>query len=445
MKYLSTFIVAVFLFWGVSAHATEIKEVKSPGGIKAWLVEDHKLPLIAMQFAFRGGVEQDPANKQGVANLTMDLLTEGAGPYDEAAFQQQLADHSIALKFEAGRDALMGSVKTLSQDKDTAFDLLHLALTQPRFESAAIEQLRAQQLTNLRMLLGNPEWQARYALFQHIFGTHPYGERRLGSTQTLANITPADIKNFAASHLARNTLVIAVAGDISPRELGVMLDHSFGDLPKQARLASVNDISWPRNAAIIQSTREGTQTNMMFAMPGPKRNAKDWYAAEIANYILGGGGFQSRLMQEVRDKRGLTYGINTGLSPMEHGGLIVGEASTDNPKTGQAWDVTLDTMHHFYDDGVTEKEVDAAKDYLTGALPLAMTSTDKIAGVLTDMQLEHLGRDYLNRRNDLLRQVTLDDVNQAIHHWFNPDNLTVSLVGKPEGITSTQVQDLTRN
>jgi zinc protease len=434
----------MFMF-SVSAHATEIKEVKSTGGIKAWLVEDHKLPLIAMQFAFRGGVEQDPVSKQGLADLTMNLLTEGAGPYDAASFQQQLADHSIALKFEAGRDALQGSIKTLSQDKDTAFDLLHVALTQPRFDADAIERQRNQQLTSLRMLFGNPEWQARYALFRQVFGSHPYGERRLGTTQTLAGLTKADIKNFAANHLAQNNLVIAVAGDITPRELATVLDKVFGDLPKHAQLTAITDFVFPHNAAIILVPREGTQTELMFAMPGPKRDDKDWYAAEIANYILGGGSFSSRLMQDVRDKKGLTYGINTGLSPMEYGGLIVGEAATDNPKTAQAWDIASDTMRRFYDDGVTEKEVEGAKDYLTGALPLAMTSTDKIADVLTNIQLEHLGRDYLDQRNDLLRQVTVDDVNQAIHKWFNPDGLILSMVGKPEGITPTLTQDLTRN
>jgi zinc protease len=191
--------------------------------------------------------------------------------------------------------------------------------------------------------------------------------------------------------------------------------------------------------------REGTQTALLFAMPGPKRDDPDWYAAEIADYILGSGGFSSRLMQDVRDKKGLTYGINTGLSPMEHGGVIVGEAATDNAKTGQAWDIAMDTMHRFYDDGVSEKEIEAAKDYLTGALPLAMTSTDKIAGVLAEIQLEHLPRDYLDRRNDLLRNVTMDDIDHVIKRWFNPSGLSLSMVGKPEGIIPTKTQNPARD
>jgi zinc protease len=230
----------------------------------------------------------------------------------------------------------------------------------------------------------------------------------------LAGLTSGDIKKFAMTHLARDNLIVAVAGDITPAELAVILDETFGNLPEHATLFTVPEIVWPQDTAVILLPREGTQTELMFAMPGPKRDDADWFAVEIANYILGGGGFSSRLMQDVRDSKGLTYDISTALSPMEHGGLIAGEAATDNAKTGQAWDVALDTMERFYHDGVTDKEIQAAKDYLTGSLPLAMTSTDKIASVLTEIQLQHLGHDYLEHRNDLIRGVTVDDVDRAI-------------------------------
>lgn len=438
-------IFLLFMTCVTGAHATTIQEVTSPSGMKAWLVEDHKLPLIAVQFAFRGGVEQDPADKQGLSNLTMNLLTQGAGTYDAASFQQELADHSIGMSFEASRDVLIGNVKTLSSEKDKAFELLQLALAQPRFENVDIERLRSQQLTSLRQQLGNPSWQGRYALFQYVFGDHPYGERRLGSSATLAAIMQDDIRKFAAQHFAQDNVVIAVAGDITPAELATMLDHVFGSLPKQAALITVADIDWPKEPASILVPREGTQTDILFAMPGPKRDDADWYAAEIANYILGGGGFASRLMQEVRDKNGLTYGIDTGLSPMEHGGLIAGKAATDNPKTAKALDVTLQTMKQFYEQGVTDSDVQKAKDYLTGSLPLALTSTDKIAGALVALQLDHLGRDYLDRHRDYVRAVTTDDVNKAIRRWFNPAVLSFSMVGKPDGLQPTQTRELVRD
>lgn len=430
--------------FALPAQAMNIQEVTSRGGIKAWLVQDDKLPLIAMQFAFRGGVEQDPADKQGLATLTMNLLTEGAGPYDADTFQEELAGHSINMGFEASRDALLGSVKTLRADKDKAFDLLHMALTKPHFEASAIERLRAQQLVGIKSQFGSPDWQARYALFRQIFGNHPYSQRRLGNLETLQHLTRNDIQSFAAHHLARNNLIIAVAGDISPNELAPLLDSVFGDLPKTDQQTSISDFIFPQEPATVLVPREGTQTALLFAMPGPKRDDPDWYAADIANYILGGGGFSSRLMQDVRDKNGLTYGISTSLSAMDYGGVIVGDAATDNNKTQKAWSIASDTIRNFYDNGATEKEVSAAKDYLTGALPLTMTSTDRIAGALVSMQLEHLSRDYMDRYNDLIRNVTSDDINRVIKRWFNPDHLTLVMVGKPDGMTASQTQEPVR-
>jgi len=444
VRWIPTFvgmtIFCLFACAAIPAHATTIQTVTSRSGVKAWLVEDHKLPLVAMHFAFRGGVEQDPASKQGLATLSMDMLTEGAGDYDSSAFQQQLADHSIALNFTAGRDALSGSMKSLSTDREEAFRLLGLALTAPRLDAKEFERLRGEQLSALRTQLGSPDWQARYALFQKIFGKHPYGQRRLGSTKSLSGLTPDDVKNFIAAHLARDNLVVAVAGDMTAAQVAQMLDQTFGALPRHARLTPVSDIVWPQDTASILTAREGTQTKLLFAMPGPKQSDPDWYAAEIANYILGGGGFSSRLMQDVRDKKGLTYGISTNLSPTEHGGLIVAEAATDNPKTAEAWETIQSTMHRFYDDGATEKEINAAKDYLTGSLPLALTSTDKIAAVMVGLQLDHRKADYLDKRNDLIRAVTMDDIQNAIRRWFNPDRLTLSMVGKPDGMVSTETR-----
>ena len=437
-------IAFALVAFNVSAHATNVEEVTSAKGVKAWLVEDHKLPLIAIHFAFRGGVEQDPADRQGLATLTTELLTEGAGPYDAAAFQQQLADHSVFMRFSAGRDALMGSIKTLREEKQTGFDLLHMALLQPRFDAAEIERARSRQLTRLRFQMGDPDWQGRYAMLSFVFAGHPYDQRSQGTLKTIAAITPDDIKNFSAAHFARDNLVIAVAGDIAPDELKTALDQIFGDLPEKASLNTVTEAAWPKNTPSILVSRDGTQTDILFAKAGPKRNDPDWYAADIANYILGSGGFSSRLMQEVRDKNGLTYGIDTGLAPMEHAAMIMGNAATDNGKTGKAWDITLNVWRKFFHEGPNTEEVKAAKDYLTGSLPLTMTSTDAIAEVLVNMQIEHLDRDFLDKRDSLIRDVTAGDLTRVIKKWFDPAELILVMVGKPEGVKPTLTQEQVR-
>lgn len=441
----SIVLALVFLLAaGVPAHATNIKEVTSGGGIKAWLVEDHKLPIVSMRFAFRGGVEQDPVDKQGLAMLSMRLMAEGAGPYDAAAFQQRLADHSITIDFSAGRDALSGTFRSLSKDRKYGADLLGLALAAPRTDMKDFTRARDQQLSTLRAQLSDPNWQARYALFREVFANHPYGLRSLGSTKTLTSLTQKDVKTFIHDHLAQDNVIVAVAGDITEPELSDMLDETFGKLPKHAELKEVKEVVWPSTPKTILTQREGTQTELLFAMPAPKEDDPDWYAAEIANYIVGGGGFSARLMQDVRDKKGLTYGIYTTLSPADHAGLFIGSAATDNPKTKEAWDVAADTMRRFYEDGATEKEINAAKDYLTGSIPLELTSTQSIAAVMVELQMRHRGTDYLDKSSKLIRDVPNEDVQAAIRKWFNPDRLTLSMVGKPASMPPTETYSLMR-
>ena len=427
------------------AEALKVHEIVSPGGIKAWLVQDDKLPIIAMNFAFRGGVEQDHADKQGLATMAMALLTEGAGPYDAAAFQQQLANQSISLNFAAGRDQLSGNLKTLTDTKDKAFHLLQLALTQPRFEAVAIERVRQQQLTQIKFQLGDPSWQARYALLSHVFAGHPYAQRSLGTISTLSKITRDDIADFTRRHLAKDNLVVAVAGNVSGTELAKVLDRIFGDLPAQAELKSIPEAVWPQQPATLAIDYQGTQSELLFALPSLKQDDLDWYAAEIVNYALGGGGFASTLMQEVRDKQGLTYGISTSLNPMERAAMLIGSASTDNAKAGKAWDLIRETWADFVSHGMTPERLESAKAYLTGSLPLQLTSTSAIAGYLVGLQLDQLPPDYLEQRTEKLQQVSLDHAKRVLRERFDPTQLTLAVIGAPEGIAADKHLTQVRN
>ncbi len=433
--------VAVFLLLGIlPAHAIDVQVVTgNKTGVKAWLVEDHKLPIISLRFSFQGGIEQDPADKQGLGALTLQALTEsGAGPYDAAAFQQRLADQSITITFGAERDELVGGIKCLSADKKAAFDLLRLALTSPRFDAADIERLRARQLSGVLSQYGDQRWQARNALLNDIFPNHPYNQRRLGSQQSLKAITRADIQTYAAAHFALDNLTVAAAGDITPAELSAALDRIFAGLPSRAVLKTIPEVPEIGSSSPIVIRRDGTQTSMIFALSGPKRDDPDYYAAEIANYILGGGGFVSRLMQEVREKKGLTYGISTMLISAQRSGQIIGETDVDNPRATEAHTLIRTVFRRFRDEGPTSREVEAAKDYLTGAMPLILTSTDKIARVLVYLQRNNLGRDYLDRYKEIIHDVTVQDVTRVVTRYFNPEKMSLVLVGKPESIAGAR-------
>lgn len=426
---------AALLFAALPAAAVDIEKVVSPGGVEAWLVRDAKNPIIALQFVFQGGTELDPDGKLGLAIMAASTMDEGASDLDSQTFQGKLDDNSIQLAFSAGRDGFVGQVTTLRETKDVAFDLLRLALTRPRFDAEAVERLRGQLLTGLRRSQADPNYWAQMAFGQTIFPGHPYGRPQRGTAQTLAAITRDDLADFARTRLARDGLKVAVSGDISAAELAPLLDQLFGALPAKANLLPVADVTPAAPGKTVAVPRPIPQTVILMAQGGLDRSDPDWYAATILNYVVGGGGFSSRLMDEVREKRGLTYGIGSSLASYDHANLISISGSTVNDKAAEAISVTKQIWGDVAKNGITEAELRDAQTYLTGSFPLQFTNNGAIAGLLLQVQRDGLGIDYLNKRNDLLNAVTLADVKRVAARLLDPAKLTTILVGQPTGIT----------
>ena len=307
--------VLILVFLGATARAIEVKRVVSPTGLEAWLVEDHTNPIVAVRFAFRGGAALDPTGKEGLADVVSSLLDEGAGELDSQAFQRRLEDMAITLRFDAGYETFGGRLTTLSVNVGAAFDLLRLALTQPRFDDEPVARIRSQILTMIRRNSEDPDVIAGRTLRRALFPDHPYGRPVMGTEDSVKAITAADLKVFTAERLARDNLVIGVVGDMTPDRLAALLDGTFGGLPGQAapwRLPEVAPIATGRTIVVKKAV---PQSAILFAQAGVKRDDKDFYPAYIMNYILGGGGFTSRLYNEVREKRGLAYSVYTALSP----------------------------------------------------------------------------------------------------------------------------------
>lgn len=417
------------------ATAIEVEKVVSPGGIEAWLVRDTKNPIIALHFAFAGGTERDPENKLGLALMVASTMDEGAGDLDSQAFQGKLDEESITLRFTANRDAFIGQLTTLRETKDTAFDLLRLALTKPRFDAEAVERVRGQLLTVLRRSQADPNYWAQLAFGDVVFPGHPYGRAQRGTAETLAAITRDDMVAFARTRMARDGLKVAVSGDISAAELGPLLDNLFGTLPAKGELSPVADVTPSAPGKTVLVPRPIPQTVMILAQPGIERADPDWYTASILNYVLGGGGFSSRLLDEVREKRGLTYGIGSSLQSYDHANLITVNGSTVNNKAAEAISVTKQIWGDVAKNGITQNELHDAQTYLTGSFPLQLTNNGAIAGLLLQIQRDNLGIDYLNKRNSLLNAVTLADVRRVAARLLDPAKLTTILVGQPAGIT----------
>ncbi|MEO8560157.1 MAG: pitrilysin family protein, partial [Rhodospirillales bacterium] len=408
--------LALTLF-AVEARAIDIQQVTSPGGLTAWLVRDSSVPIISVSYAFKGGTALEPADKAGVTRLMTGLLDEGAGPYSGAQFHSKLDDLAVRFSIDAGLDNIAGSLRTLSQHREAAFDLLRLALAEPHFDVDAVERVRAQMQSIIRDEESDPATIASRTLTRTIFAGHPYAQPRNGTAQTMAAITTQDIRDVYRKLLVRDRLVIAVVGDIDAVELARLLDRAFGGLPVSN--ASIDLPPWPSAdtpappGRVIVIDRDIPQSVASFAEPGLKRDDPDWFAAFVMNYILGGGSFSSRLLAEVREKRGLAYSLGTGLSPYRSGGLIYGSVGTANAKVAQSIELIRSEWALLAEKGVTEKELADAKTYLTGSFPLSLDSTASVASLLLTMQLENLGIDYLSRRDALIRNVTAADIQRV--------------------------------
>ncbi|MCB2099909.1 MAG: insulinase family protein [Rhodobacterales bacterium] len=428
-------LACVLLLPAAGARAVTVDRVVSPGGIEAWLVQDHTNPIIALRLAFRGGAALDPDDRQGLARMVAGLVDEGAGDLDSRTFQGILNDRSITLNFEAGRETFGGEMQTLTDRADLAFKLLGLALTQPRFDAEPVERIRQQILVNLKRADEQPSSIADNALMGALFPGHPYGRPSRGTAQGLAAVTVDDLRAFAANRFARDNLVIGVTGDITPERLAALLDEHLGALPAKATPWTLPDVAPDTGqAGTIVIRKPVPQSAITFAQPGLKRDDPDYYAAAVLNQILGGSSFTSRLYTEVREKRGLAYSVYTQLYPMDHAALLVGDAGTANARVKETLHQVRTEWERLATQGVTDEELADTKTYLTGSFPLRFTANDRIARMLVAVQLDDLGIDYFDRRNDLIAAVSKEDVNRLARRLLDPKRLVFVVVGEPEGL-----------
>jgi len=425
------------VFFAASAGAVEVKRVVSPGGVEAWLVHDASVPVTAIEFSFRGGRAHDPKAKAGLANLVSGLLDEGAGALDSQAFQSRLQDLSIRMNFAAGRDTFRGSLKTLNRHRAEAVRLLRMALTAPRFDAEPVERIRAQIMVSLKRRSMDPNYVAGRVWGRAVYGDHPYGQPSEGTLETINKIETADLRAFVKNQFARNLLIVGVTGDITAAELAPLLDEVFGGLPERAEPATLPAAKLNLSGETYVVEMNVPQSAILFGQPGLARSDPDWYTALVANYILGGGGFASRLYREVREKRGLVYSIGSYLHPMRLAALIAGSAGTKNARAAESLKIIRREWGRLRDGGVTVRELADAKTYLTGSFPLRLSSTDRIARMLVSLQYHELGIDYLKKRSSYINAVTGDDVARVARRLLDPKSLTFVLVGKPVGVKAT--------
>jgi zinc protease len=413
--------------------ATKIQHLISPGGIEAWFVQDSTVPLIAMEYAFAGGAAQDPAGKPGVANLVASTIDEGSGDLDSKAFHEHLDRRAIELSFSATRDYFRGSLRMLKDNKDEAFDLLRMALTSARLDDADVERIRSQIISGLKRDTTNPTALAGRKFMEVAFGPdHPYGRLASGTLESVPTITTADMRNYIGRVIARDTLKIAVVGDVDPATLGGLLDKTFGSLPAKANLTPVPDVvaAKPPQRAFVPL--DVPQTVITFGGPGFMRHDPNFMAAYIVNHIMGGGGLSSRLYREVREKRGLAYSIYQSLLWLDHSALFIGNTGTRADRAGETIDGVEKEVRRIAEEGPTQQELDEAKSYLKGSQMLQLDTSSKLASGLLQYQLDKLPIDYLEKRSGIIDAVTLEDTRKAAKRLWGQGLLTVVVGREPQ-------------
>lgn len=418
-----------------SRYGVDVERIVSPGGVEAWLVSDATVPMIVMRAYWRGGSAIEPENLVGVTSVMADMMTEGSGSMNANAFKERLQDLNMSLSFGAGWDGVGMSLTTLSENRDAAFEMARLALHEPRFDAEPLARIKRQMLVGLRTRETNASYLANLALDQALYPDHPYARRT--NREGIEAINRAALQQRHAALFNRASLQITIVGDISAADAGRAVDAIFSALPQGAPPPEPAQVRLAEPTPLIVRTLPQPQSLVLFAGPGIQDEDPDWIPLAVANYILGGGGFSSRLMSEVREQRGLVYGIGTGPSIREHLAIVRGSAQTENADVREAIDVIRAEMARLHADGATQTEVNDAITYLTGSFALDLDSNVKIANVVHGYQAAGRGIDYINRRNDLIRAVTLADVNRVIRRLFDPADFTFVVVGQPEGLEAT--------
>ncbi len=411
----------------------DITEVTSPGGITAWLVEEPSIPFMAIEIRFRGGASLDDPEKRGAINLMTGLLEEGTGDLDSRGFAREVEELAASFSYDVGADSLSVSARFLTENRDAAVDLLRRSLVEPNFDQTALDRVREQVLTGLRSDAKDPDEIARRTWNAATYGDHPYGSNYNGTIESVTALTRDDLIAAHRAVLARDRLYVGVAGDITPEELGPMLDKLLGGLPESgAPMPPQAQLNIKGGLEVVEF--ETPQSVAIFGHAGLAQDHPDFFAARLLNQVLGAGGFESRLTTEVREKRGLTYGVYSFLVPQDLANTLQGQVASANDRIAEAIEVIRAEWEKAASDGITQEELDAAKTYMTGAYPLNFSGNAPIARIMVGMQMLGLPIDYIPTRNDKVEAVTLDDVTRVARDLLKPEDLRFVVVGKPEGL-----------
>ncbi len=409
-----------------------VQELRARDGVAVWLIQSDQVPVITMRMAFMGaGYLHDPIGKEGLAELATGMLMEGAGEMDARAFHQALDEYAIGLSFRADDAAMNITLRTLSEHRERAVSLLGTALSAPQLNETSLAKLKEQMAAARRRARQYPSTIANETLRELVFAGHPYSRDSAGTDASVATITRDDIRQFYRHRMARDNIIIAIAGHVSVRDAEEMAETVLDSLaPKSVAPVEMEapDIRYGEDEVV---TMPAGQSHLLFVLPGVEREDPDFYAAYMLNRMLGGGGFASRMMQLLREEKGLIYSAFSQLDNRPMAPLLVGGMSTRTGQEEEAIDGLQSVLSALYGGDITEADLQEVTGYITGSFPLNLDTTTELSAYLMAMQRYDLGADYLEKRNGYFSAVTVDDLKRVARRLLDPAQLSYALVKPP--------------
>lgn len=433
-RFIFAILIGSMIWIPGGAKAEDIKDVESKSGIHGYLIEDRSNPLISLAIGFKAGWAYEPKGKEGITDFLDAMLTEGAATLDASAFQRELADNGIDLSIDVDADDFNVTMTFLTEEKDHALTLLGAALSEPRFDKESMIRVRRQLLASQAQDKNDPDRLSSKALQRLLYPDHPYGKAHDFSKASLNAIAAEDLRQFLKRFFTRDRITIAAAGDLSQSEFTQLMDRLLNNLPEKSSVPPLLRIRPSIRGGIALIKRDLPQSVIAFAQPGIALDDPDFYAAYLMNYILGAGGFESRLMKEIRVKRGLSYGIDTDLVNRDASDFLFGNVQTKKESTSQTIDLIKEIWKDLHDHGLTQEELEAARTYVLGYYPQNFATLESSARILLSLQQNHLGKEYPELRQEKFKAVRLEDVNRVAHDLLTPDQLLFVITGNPSDI-----------
>ena len=418
----------------LSAHAAvNIQHWQTNSGAEVYFVENHDLPIVDLSVNFAAGSARDTAEKSGLAGITRYMMTLGAAGMSDEVIANKLADIGAVLGGEFDGDRAALKLRTLSSEREQkqALDVFGKILQKPDFPASVLAREKARIISGLEESATQPEGMVNKAFMTALYGSHPYSLDESGEIATVAKLSVADLQAFYQQYYRANGAVIAMMGDLSRAQAEAIAESMASGLPKGPANPAIAQVTYPNAPVTQRIAHPASQSHILLGYPGIKRGDPDLFPLYLGNYVLGGGGFVSRLTEEVREKRGLVYSVYSYFMPMAEVGTFQIGLQTKKEQADEALKIVRATLADFLAKGVTDAELKAAKANVIGGFPMRIDSNSKILDYLAVIGFYKLPLNYLDEYNSKVAAVTAAQIKDAFNRRLKPENFVTVIVGAP--------------